>query len=87
MAQLARRGGAVCFHMPQIGCLFFDISRRPSQAFGGGIVTDRIKSTPELFVQLRQITMGFTKIRGSLQGLRIGRDSAAFIRSIFQYHR
>ncbi len=50
-------------------------------------MTDCIKSTPELLIQMCQITMGFPKIRSSLQCLRISREGAAFIRSIFQHHR
>ena len=42
-------------------------------------MTDGIESMPELFVQLRQITMGFPKIRGPLQCLRIGCEGSAFI--------
>ena len=67
--------------------LFLVASRGSSQAFGGGIMTDGIESTPELFVQVRQITMGFLKIRGPLQCLRIGREGSAFILLILEHHR
>ena len=50
-------------------------------------MTDGIESTPELFVQVRQITMGFLKIRGPLQCLRIGREGSAFILLILKHHR
>ena len=53
-------------------CLLLQAFRGLPQSFGGGIVTDGLDSTPELFVQLCEIPLGFPKIRGSLQGLRIG---------------
>ena len=66
--------------------LFLVASRGSSQAFGGGIMTDGIESTPELFVQVRQITMGFPKMRGPLQCLRIGHEGSAFILLILEHH-
>ena len=69
------------------GLLFLDASQGQSQSFSGGIMTDGIESTPELFLQLRQITIGFPKIRGPLQVLRIGHEGSAFILLILEHHR
>ena len=50
-------------------------------------MTEGIPSTTELFIQLRHITVGLTKLRGPLQCLLIGRQGSTFILLIHQDHR
>jgi hypothetical protein len=54
------------------------------KALGGGIMPKRIALSPQRFIQLRQIAVGFAKIWRLSDRFLVGGNGAAFLLLIFQ---
>jgi len=54
------------------------------KAFGGGIMAKRIALSPQRFIQLRQIAVGFAKIRRLSDRFLIRGNGVAFLLLVFQ---